>query len=243
MIKNDRSRQRPSISERQNQNSKDLSFCVGHSLLTTQSVIWSLCFSGRGILFFFSPAMSWISVGFGRVCKLVLHIIKRKKKYHREGKQSEWKPCWDSVCLWHLLYKWCLTCFPYFPEWNFCCSPSLILQGCLVIRLTNTPSDRQGIFQGSKEDPYPLISPGGLEIVQEADVLYTENIPKCSPSLSAMNSLLHFPSESESQTSIFLGISEQILALCSYKPCHIHFHPVLQTFHAAGMQSAFISCK
>lgn len=167
---------------------------------------------------------------------------KKKNITERENKLYENHVGTVCVCDTYCI-KWCLTCFPYFPEWNFCCSPSLILQGCLVIRLTNTPSDRQGIFQGSKKDPYPLISPGGLEIVQEADVLYTENTPKCSPSLSAMNSLLHFPSESESQTSIFLGISEQILALCSYKPCHIHFHPALQTFHAAGMQSAFISCK
>ena len=133
MIKNDRPRQSPSISERQNQNSKeDLSFCVGHSLLTTQSVIWSLCFYGKGVLFFFSPEMSWISVGFGWVCKLVLHIIKRKKTSQR-GK-TKWMKiiCWDSVSDTYCI-KWYLTCLPYFPEWNFCCSPSLIPQGSTLL--------------------------------------------------------------------------------------------------------------
>ena len=106
----------------------------------------------------------------------------KKKKNLREGKQSEWKSFVDTVCVCDTYcIKWCLACFPYFSEWNFCCSPSLIPQGCLVIRLTNTPSDRQGIFQGSKGDPYPLISPRGLEIVKEADVLHPENTPNAHP--------------------------------------------------------------
>ena len=180
MIKNDRSRQSSSISERQNQNSKEnLSFCVGHSLLTTQSIIWSLCFSGKGVLFFFFPEM-WVSVVFGQVCKLVLHIIKWKKISERENKVNENHSLTQCVCDTYCI-KWCLACFPYFSEWDFCCSPSLIPQGCLVIRLTNTPSDRQGTFQGNKGDPYPLIFPRGLEIIKEADVLHTDNTPNAHP--------------------------------------------------------------
>ena len=46
-------------------------------------------FLWKGVLFFFFPEMSWVSVVFGQVCKLVLHIIKRKKISERENKVNE----------------------------------------------------------------------------------------------------------------------------------------------------------
>ena len=105
----------------------------------------------------------------------------KKKKKSQRGK-TKWMKIirWHSVCDTYCI-KWCLACFPYFSEWDFCCSPSLIPQGCLVIRLTNTPSGRQGTFQGNKGDPYPLIFPRGLEIIKEADVLHTDNTPNAHP--------------------------------------------------------------
>lgn len=57
-----------------------------------------------------------------------------KKKKKSQGKQSEWKSFVGTVCVCDTYcIKWCLTCLPYFPEWNFCCSPSLIPQGSTLL--------------------------------------------------------------------------------------------------------------